>query len=414
MKKYLFLVCLVGCCFVVRSSLCGEQWECEVLPPERKITRDSQSDAEIIFITSSPAYDQNLYFHQRSWLPDESILVFESERSGHRELFGHIEATGELVRLQKPEHRVESNCTTTSRFGNTVYLIHDDGVYAWDVDLQARAPGSQKESKVSIQETRIAPIPDDAQRPGSLTENSDGTSLVLGYQCKDVDRSRIVRIDTQTGRIGEVLDVEGRIVHVQSSWCTPDLVYYATLEMLQTPDCHPERKHNTAHMWLVDSSGNPPREIYPPFPNEYVTHACWWVNDQITFNTGMQFSRESEEGHVKVLDIKTNVARIIGSGAWWPNASPQETAHRNWWHQSGSPDGRWVAADNWHGEIAIFSAWSSRTRILTTKHRTYGQGEHPHVGWNPSGTKVVFASNRYGNVDVCIGKLPLDWLKEDW
>ena len=74
-------------------------------------------------------------------------------------------------------------------------------------------------------------------------------------------------------------------------------------------------------------------------PGELVTHECWWVNDQITFIGG----HRKEEGHVKVLDLKTNEIRIVGAGAWLENIEARDLAKVNWWHASGSPDGRWVA-----------------------------------------------------------------------
>ncbi|MCA9427239.1 MAG: PD40 domain-containing protein [Candidatus Omnitrophica bacterium] len=35
------------------------------------------------------------------------------------------------------------------------------------------------------------------------------------------------------------------------------------------------------------------------------------------------------------------------------------------------------------------------------------------MGWSPDGKKLVFASNRRGNVDVCIAEIPVDWFA-DW
>jgi hypothetical protein len=51
-----------------------------------------------------------------------------------------------------------------------------------------------------------------------------------------------------------------------------------------------------------------------------------------------------------------------------------------------------VAADNWHGIIAIFDAKTTRMYILTIGHRTYGRGAHPHMGWNLESKSVEFTS----------------------
>ena len=118
------------------------------------------------------------------------------------------------------------------------------------------------------------------------------------------------------------------------------------------------------------------------------------------------------QSHVKSLDIHTGQVRIVGSGAWWPEASPAEAAKLNWWHASGSSDGRWIAADNWHGDIMLFEGQTTRHHLLTSGHRTYGKGEHPHVGWDRKGEKVVFSSNMLGNWNVCVATIPKSWQQE--
>ena len=50
-------------------------------------------------------------------------------------------------------------------------------------------------------------------------------------------------------------------------------------------------------------------------------------------------------------------------------------------------------------------------RLLTTDHRIYGSGAHPHVGWDLHGKIVEFTSNKLESPDVCIAELPDEWLK---
>jgi hypothetical protein len=166
-------------------------------------------------------------------------------------------------------------------------------------------------------------------------------------------------------------------------------------------------------MWLMDMSDEEPRMLYPQVEGELVTHECFWVDNQVTFCSGLRHDGISEEAHVKAIEIDSGVARIIGAGAWWPSGTAREISKRNWWHCSGAPNGKWVAGDNWHGDIGISSAKTARTRILTENHREYGKGDHPHVGWDPSGKKVVFTSHRHGSSDVCVGIIPEDW-EDNW
>ena len=85
-----------------------------------------------------------------------------------------------------------------------------------------------------------------------------------------------------------------------------------------------------------------------------------------------------------------------GWRGWCTEASASAAARLNWWHAAGSGDGRWVAADNWHGDIMLFEGKTTRPHLLTSGHCTYGSGEHPHVGWDRKGEKVIFASHLLG------------------
>ena len=129
-----------GVFLFVGLALCSEawtaEWKCETLPPERETIIEPESGAEITFLTDSPAYDQNLYFHQRSWLPDGSLILFHSDRTGRRELFGYLEKTGELIRLQRPDDSTLRRCSTASRHNNIVYVMRDLTVYAWAIGIE--------------------------------------------------------------------------------------------------------------------------------------------------------------------------------------------------------------------------------------------------------------------------------------
>ncbi|MCC6489202.1 MAG: hypothetical protein IT364_17005, partial [Candidatus Hydrogenedentes bacterium] len=69
----------------------------------------------------------------------------------------------------------------------------------------------------------------------------------------------------------------------------------------------------------------------------------------------------------------------------------------------------WVVADNWHGDITVFEAKTTRPHIVTSGHRTYGSGDHPHVGWDRLSKQVIFASHMQGNPDVCVATIPEAW-----
>jgi hypothetical protein len=111
--------------------------------------------------------------------------------------------------------------------------------------------------------------------------------------------------------------------------------------------------------------------------------------------------------------MKTGTVRVVGTGAWWADGTPETISRYNWWHADGSDDGRWIVADNWHGDIMLFEGKTTRPRLLTGNHRTYGKGNHPHVGFDRAGKSVVFASHLLGDENVCVATIPEAWQREN-
>ena len=224
-------------------------------------------------------------------------------------------------------------------------------------------------------------------------------SLGAGYG-GDSPGDGIVTIDVSTGAVRDLCRVDAMadyVSHVQWSRTNPYLLSFAgTAERL----------------WVVDIRDGIPRCPYHQREQELVTHESWWVDDQILFCGGTH-PEPTEDSHLKALNITTGVVRIVGAGSWWTGGTPAEISKENWWHASGSADGRWAAADNWHGDVSVFEAKTTRERELTVGHRTYGSGEHPHVGWDRKGKQVVFTSHMLGSPDVCVATIPEAWQEEN-
>jgi hypothetical protein len=380
----------------------GEAWSCQILPPEREVTRDPVSGARVVFVTRYVGLDQNLYFHERSWLADGSMLVFHSDRAGRMEVYGYLEATGHLVRLGR-DGDAPLGAVTCARMGTCIYGVKGDAVVAWSVDI-----GVGDSPTVTIHERKVAELPRHGSLTSSLTENADGR--LLGFSYQDPDKAgtwRIGAVEVETGVFRPVARLDFGVSHLQFSWSRPDLLMFARGypggDRMSTtaPATEPHYR-----IWLVDLSGRPPRPIYPQKSGELVTHECWWTEDRLTFCGGHHVR---EESHVKVFDTKTGRISIIGAGSWWPDGSPDQIKKRAWWHAAGSPDGRWVVADNFFGDIVLFDGMTTEERILTTGHRKLGEPSHPHPGWAPSSDRVVFTSTRRGNPDVVIAYVPKSW-----
>ncbi len=368
----------------------------KVLPPEHKTMVDPQTGAELTFLTTDPAEDHNLYFHERSWLADSSMVLFVSNRSDGG-LMGYLAETGELVQLATPKGGLEG--ATAARNRNSVFAMRRQEVVELALTVDISSDPANDPSKVTAEERVICAIPENELVSTSLNESCDGTLLSSGVGSSGQTASQgpgILIIDLRTGEVRELCRIPsppGYGGHVQFSRTNPNLLSFAG---------------RVNRLMVVDVREGRPRAVYKEVKDELVTHECWWVNDQLTFCGGLH-PKPTEDSHVKVLNVATGEVRIIGAGSWWPNATPEQISKRNWWHAAGDEQGRWVAADNWHGDIVLFDGNTTRMRHLTFGHRTYGGGIHPHVGWDRRGKQVVFASHMLGNVDVCVATIPDDW-----
>lgn len=395
----LLLVAVFGEVEVASAQDATGSFELTVLPAEHKKMTDPVTGAELIFLTSSPARDINLYFHERSWLSDSSMILFTSERENGGAM-AYIVATGELVRLQTPNGGIGAINAAKDR--PSVLGIREKSIVELALTLEVSPTPETVPSRVTARERIITQLPDlSPHTPPS--ESCDGRHLAVGVNFPD-GTPGIMLIDVASGEARELCRVgtpPGYGGHVQWSQSNPNLLSFAG---------------RTPRLMVVDIRDGVPKGIYHEQKAELVTHEHWWIadehgDDRIVFCGGTH-PKPTENADVKVINVRTGEVRIIGSGAWWAEGTPEQIAKWNFWHCAGSANGKWVVADNWHGDITVFEADTTRPHLLTTGHRTYGKGDHPHVGWDRNGSQVVFASSMSGNTDVCVATIPPAWQKK--
>jgi len=395
---WVFLITVLG---HVPCGTAQETYSLPVFPCESKQMTDPQTGADLLFLTTNPAQDQNLYYEQRSWLADSSLIIFNSSRENGG-LMGYITQTGELVRIATPKGGLGGATAALSR--NCIFAMRAGGVVELSVRIEPSDDPARSPSKVTASERVVCTLTDEHMPPNtSLTENADGTLLAVGAGGRmngdTAKEASVITIDVKSGAVTEIARMPGAEFggHVVFSRTNPDLVSFG---------------RSGAWITVMDVRKKETIFDHKKVEGEFCTHHCWWLGDTVTFCGGFH-PQPTEDADVKVIDIRTGVVRIIGKGSWWPGASPAELAKWNWWHACGSEAGRWVAADNWHGDIGIFHAKTTRTYWLTRGHRTYGGGIHPEVGWDRKGEQVIFASHMLGNVDVCVATIPKPW-QDEW
>ena len=400
-----------ACILLLLFSFTGESqsfYTLDVFPSEQKVMKDPHSGAVLRFITTDKSPDYNVYFIQQSWTADSSVLLFYSNR-GNGGAMGCILATGELFRLTDSDGQGVSSMTA-ARFRNSVFCYGNGKLYELGLEINLSENPQEKPSTVYCHERIICELPE-VTNIIPLSESCDGKYLSVGGSIASLGGPGIMIVDVSTGKKQIVYKVPAWMhfsSHVQWSWNNPSLLSFAAGSK--------DENRLVNRIWLLDIRGGSPWCPYQQLKGELVTHESWWVcnahnDDQMLFCGGLH-PRPTEDSHIKILNIRTGDIRIIGPGSWWPDAVPAKISKENWWHASGSKNGLWVAGDNWHGDIMLFDAKTTRPYLLTSGHRTYGGGAHPHVGWDRQSRQVVFTSNKFGNPDVCIATIPDLWQQQ--
>jgi len=392
-RMVLPILALSSAAFAVESP----RYTLTILPPEQKVMNDPETGAKLTFITTDTGKDTNLYFHERSWTADGSVVLFYSSRNNGG-LMGYLVKTGELFTFQGTEGNLGG--ATAASTGNGLFALKGRDIVRVDFEISASDNPVEKPSVVTAIEQHIATLPA-AERFTPVGENCAGTTLSVGVQDGETGPvPAILTIDVASGAVKELCrapESPGVVQHVQWSHTDPEVLSYAGA---------------TSRLMVVNTRDGNPKAVYHQWEGELVTHESWWVDDQILFCGGTH-TKPTENSHVKVFDTKTGVVRIIGAGSWWAGGTPEEISKYNWWHADGSDDGRWVVADNWHGDIILFEGKTTRPRMLTLGHRTYGEGSHPHVGFDRAGKSVIFTSHLLGDENVCIAEIPDAWQREN-
>lgn len=227
----------------------------QVLPPEHKLMKDPITGVDLLFVSASSAKDHNLYFHQRSWISDDSMVLFRSDRPGG-ELMGYLFATGELVCLTTPTGALL--CPTAAWEGNRVYAYRPPDIVEITLKIEPSADVTKAPSTVTATERLICTLPAGTGLNAGLTENRNGT--LLGLDLSRPDGQWVAVADVRTGEMREVCHY-GFAGHLQFSITNPDLMSVAgTKDRLVVIDL---------------SRGGQPRIIHHQVEGEYVTHECW-------------------------------------------------------------------------------------------------------------------------------------------
>lgn len=321
---------------------------------ERESYLDPVTGIRIWELTQAPATADNLYFHISNFTADDRFVLFTSDRSGSRSLYGAEVETGRLTQLtDDPKIGASSACPDPTD-ARRVYLLRGPQVLALNViDFSLRKVGEIP-----------PPYVGGFQQP---TLSGDGKWIALGKQ-RDEANWEVGLMNAQTGEY-RTLTVQGfRITHVQHCPTAP-VVFY----VWETGGYAPQRT------WLVNADGSANRPFYAvTSPTNWFTPLKEWVTHESWVHDTGDMVMVNDKIGVMLVDLH-GAARLVREGRYW--------------HAAASADGKWLVLDDFEGRLWLTEVATGNLRLLATGLRAAVR-VHPHASFSRRGRYIQFHTGR--------------------
>jgi WD40 repeat protein len=371
LKNYLRFVLF----FLISSGGAAElrEWQAEIGPPEKLVCADSSTGLPITFLSTLHSRERLFSCHQPAFLPDGSMIIFSSDRSGLAAYYGYLVPNGELVKFL-PDAVSNAYGAVVSRKQNTLYLLRKRSLFAWHFG----GNGSDSKREVKIQEKKLGEIPEGFSLLESMTENGDGTCLSLLLQ-DQVDELAMAVFFIETGELRFLARGIGKVSRLQfNPYDSASLLF-----------CGGD---NPSGLWLVDVNGQPARLLVNIPANDRIADAQWCKDGRISLLT-LPALGEPDHQLVDVASGKTNTRHLPESGVAQGSALASACV---------SPDNRWIAFLGQNGSV-ILSDLQGVIQVPVVSGHAHVDGDFvPQISWDPQGKWILFTSGLFHNMDVCL------------
>lgn len=414
-------------------------------PSEKKVILDPVTGAELIFLTSTPQGDRKIYQTHNQWTSDGKWIIFRSERAGNEALAVN-EETGEMIQVSEGGYM---GMLCVARRSMKLYFMRSNNIESdespvevVEVDLDHLFSDCKKNDvkDQSVYQRICGTIPGEMGAGGDMTIDGgeewiwfrigkeeagkhlpEGTELEpnFGPRHMGAGPGGIAGMNIQTGVITYVVSVPFQVGHIQSNPWTPGQIVFCW----ETGGKAPQRT------WIVNSDGSGLRPLYPEAPYEWVTHEAVITPDEVAFaimghrkirikeepaSAGNYFSDPENPGQEAGWGNSGTREKPTGFGIVNINTREMIIAGQvpygsGFWHVTGSPDGRYLAGDNFAREIWLIDRHTHEMKLLSAGHKRSAY-DHPHPTFKPDGTRIVIQSamlsedNR--SMNICVIPVP--------
>lgn len=337
---------------------------------EPKRYEDAGVSPQVLRVTSEEETCNHLYFTSRSFTPDDTHLVFESDRSGGHDLCCLDLASHEAVQLT--EGKDLDYFPYIDRRGGRVFF--GEGGLLRAVDLNTL------EETTLLDAATLVGHP--VKKCSGMYQSWDGARLVCFFEADPDYGLIVVELDTLEARI--LLKGDQPVRHCQFCPFDPHLILYAHEGNWSTMQ---------ARMWLIrdDGTGNRRLRDHDDGTTEAVGHESWSNTEKKIY---FKLQREGTI-YVASYDLPTETETVL-----------YEQRHN---HGIVSLDDRYFIADDREGPMHLLDLRTGEEHPLCHPYMSWRKGWsrfHPHPTISNNGEWVVYSTDHYGKPGVFIAKLP--------
>lgn len=360
----------------------GDKFDCP-----RRVFTDERTGREVWKMTCwDDAHCPATYMYMQAFSADERYLIFASDRTGKYELYRLEVESGETVQVTDYAGRDETVPPRCNATADGTEMLYSDRTAFYAMNIE------------TLEERIVAKLsnPWAVSLGGCPMCGCAGTRLVCF--CKHEDgTTRILTADLRGSLLEEIYrwpDTERNLQHVQAANTEELVVTFALYPDFQNhPDDTPERR---ARAWKVDARTATAEPFLLMPPHFRATHEFWGPPG----NPRLYFHKKT------VPEWTPNwIASIDLNGGDYREHYANPT--RPLGHSCITRDLKRLVTDVQHAEsneLFLVDLETGRDEILCWPDSSLVDGVvgHVHPSFSPSGSKVLFTSDRDGKAAVYI------------